>query len=140
MLDLIVSQYMKNAALLFLTVTLISCDDSDDRNAASKDGTDQVSHVHKSWHSTEGLDFDPVALSSCDMDRVNKLKIGDGLDDVESIVGHTAVPFYDQDDFSILHVSEPAQVDYYWEVALRHGEGQTITDISFKKITVDSSL
>ena len=131
---------MKIAALLFLTVTLISCDHSDDRNVASKGDPDQVSHIHKSWHSTEGLDFDPVSLPSCNMDRVKRLKVGDGLDDVESIVGHTAVPFYDQNDFSILHISEPAQVDYYWEVALRHGEGQTITDISFKRITVDSSL
>ena len=131
---------MKVTLLLFLMITLVSCNKTYNREDTTPKAEEAVSLVHKSWHVTEGLDFDPVSLPFCSMDRVRKLKIGDGLDSVHATVGHAAVPFYHQKDFSILHTSDSSDSDYYWEVALQHEEGKLITDISFKKISIDLSL
>ena len=131
---------MKIALQLLLMFALVSCNKTHDRNGVTQNDQEMAQPIHKSWHVTEGLDSDPVSLPSCSLERVKKLKIGDSLDSVQTIVGHLAVPYYDQKDFSILHTPDLADSDYYWEVALLHGEGNEITDISFKKISIDSSL
>ena len=131
---------MKTTLLLFLLITLVSCNKTLNRESTTQGDQEVLPLVHRSWHVTEGLASDPVSLPSCSMDRVRKLKIGDNLDSVQGIVGHPAVPFYYQKDFSILHTSDSSDSEYYWEVALQHGDGKLITDISFKKISTDSSL
>jgi hypothetical protein len=70
------------------------------------------------------------------MERVLTLKVGDKLGDVERIVGHPAVHYYYGADFLILHTSDPKINGYYWEVALKQSAEATISDISFKKITI----
>lgn len=131
---------MKTTLLLFLMITLVSCNKTPNSESATENNQETVPLIHKTWHVTEGLDSDPISLPVCKIDDVKKLKVGDSLASVQEIVGHAAVPFYNQENFSILHTSDLPDAGYYWEVALQHGEGEVITDISFKKITIDSSL
>ena len=90
----------------------------------------------KAWHSTEGLDNELVSLPSCNLEKVLTLKVGDLLGDVERIVGHPAVHYYRGADFLTLHTSDPKAEGYYWEVALRYRKDPVISDISFKKISM----
>ena len=88
----------------------------------------------KQWHESTGRDHEPISLPSCDLERVQKLRTGDNLDDVERIVGNPAIHYYSGADFAILHTSDPGEKGFYWEVALRHGSDRRITDISYKRI------
>jgi hypothetical protein len=90
----------------------------------------------KAWHKTEGLSNEPMSLPSCNLERVLALKVGDKLGDVERIVAYPAVHYYYGADFLTLHTSDPTIDSYYWEVALKQGSEATISDISFKKITI----
>jgi hypothetical protein len=91
----------------------------------------------KAWHRTEGLSNEPMSLPCCKIERVLELKVGDKIGDVERIVGYPAVHYYYGADFLTLHTSYPKAKGYYWEVALRRGEDSSISDISFKKISIE---
>ena len=84
---------MKTTLLLFLLITLVSCNKTLNRESTTQGDQEVLPLVHRSWHVTEGLASDPVSLPSCSMDRVRKLKIGDSLDSVQGIVGIQPFPF-----------------------------------------------
>ena len=131
---------MKITSIVLLTATLVSCGDPENDISATGHSQHMAVPGHKPWHVTEGLSNDPVSLPSCSMDSVQRLSVGDSLDEVKSIVGHDAVQYYNQNRFSVLHAVDSGESGYYWEVALKHGKGRTVTDISFRKVSVDSSL
>ena len=115
------------------------------KGGSSVDGVDQeqvsiAKFTHKKWHVVKDLDFDPVSLPSVKINLLERVKIGNSLNEVIRATGHMPLDYYYDAKFLVMHASSDEGKLYEVAFLIEGNEPDIIKDISFREIIYSEEL